>query len=114
MNININTYAASICSTYQVDSQGHTPCQAGNTCYNDWFLPAGNITTPAGQLNCLYTNKAAIGSLGGDYYWSSTEFPGDPYRYAWLQDFRSGVPDPGNKNNTNWVRCVRAFTPETL
>ena len=32
-------YGAQLCSAYEVDSQGNTPCQAGNACYNNWFLP---------------------------------------------------------------------------
>jgi len=35
--------------------------------YNDWYLPAIN------ELNCLYTNRSAIGGFTDDNYWSSTE-----------------------------------------
>ena len=48
-------YAAQLCSDYEVDSQGNTPCQAGNTCYSDWFPPA------ATQLAALYSNSVAVG-----------------------------------------------------
>lgn len=104
-------YAAQLCNNYQVDSQGHTPCQAGNTCYNDWFLPAGNNVAASGQLNCLFTNRAAIGGFLSVSYWSSTEFSGNPTNSAWRQDFSTGTEGGVSKNNSLRVRCVRAFTP---
>ena len=106
MNLNVNTYAAGICSTYQVDSQGHSPCQAGNTCYKDWFLPAGNNMT--GQLNCLYTKQGSIGGFASAFYWSSTGFNAT---LAWLQNFSGGGQSADVKSGTNGVRCVRGFIP---
>ena len=119
MNINVNTYAAGICSTYQVDSQGHSPCQAGNTCYNDWFLPAaqtifGVPANPTSQLDCLWFNRNLIGGFTGfPPYWSSTELIGTP-NVAWVDYFSNGqltVLDKEGINSNNLVRCVRAFTP---
>jgi len=104
-------YAAQICSNYEVDSQGNTPCQAGNTCYNDWFLPAGDNATVSGQLNCLYSNRVAIGGFLSGFYWSSTEFSANPSFSAWLQNFATSVQLGNLKPNTMIVRCVRAFTP---
>ena len=101
-------YAAKLCNDFEVDSQGNTPCEFGNTCYNDWFLPAGNNPTGTGQLNCLYTNLAAIGSFGSFTYWSSTE---DNSNNAWVQLFGNGFENDNNKSSTPRVRCVRAFTP---
>lgn len=43
-------YAAQLCNDFEIDSQGNTPCQAGNTCYNDWFLSAGSPNPPSEQL----------------------------------------------------------------
>lgn len=103
-----STYAAGLCSNYEVDSQGNTPCESGNTCYNDWFLPAGNNTGASGQLNCLYTNQATIGGFASYYYWSSTE---DTGYLSWLQYFSGGGQSLGNRSFTFRVRCVRAFTP---
>lgn len=100
--------AASICGTFQVDSQGNTPCQAGNTCFNDWFLPAGNNTSASGQLNCLYVNQSAIGGFSSAAYWSSTETNANN---AWSANFTNGSELTQIKNTTNRVRCVRAFTP---
>ncbi|RUR18737.1 DUF1566 domain-containing protein [Legionella sp. km535] len=104
-------YAAQLCNDFEVDSQGNTPCQAGNTCYNDWFLPAGNNLTASGQLNCLFTNRVAIGGISFDHYWSSTEFSGNPTFDAWFQDFSNGNQYVGGKSSVLRVRCVRAFTP---
>jgi len=101
-------YAAKLCSDYEIDSQGNTPCQVGNTCYNDWFLPAGNNLTASGQLNCLYTNRVAIGGFASTFYWNSTELDADS---ALIQSFSGGGQFFLDKNNTAQVRCVRGFTP---
>ena len=98
-------YAAQLCSTYQVDSQGNTPCQAGNTCYNDWFLPARN------QLAALYTNRVAVGGFANALYWSSTESSASPLTDAWINDFSIGNPVTIPKTQNLQTRCVRVFTP---
>lgn len=103
-----STYAALLCSNYEIDSQGNTPCESGNACYNDWFLPAGNNAGASGQLNCLYTNQATIGGFASTFYWSSTEVAALGARY---QDFSGGAQGNHHKNGTYRVRCVRAFTP---
>jgi hypothetical protein len=101
-------YAAQLCSNYEVDSQGNTPCEPGNTCYNDWFLPAGNNTTNSGQLNCLYDNQVAIGGFANAFYWSSTE---DDNANAWNQDLGGGGEGLPLKIDVYPIRCVRSFTP---
>ncbi|QIB25707.1 DUF1566 domain-containing protein [Legionella pneumophila] len=116
LGVPINTYAAGICSTYQVDSQGNTPCQPGNTCYDDWFLPAspadfGIPSTPTSQLDCLWFNRNEIGGFANAPYWSSTEFFTVPTNGAWRQDFVNGSIFPISKDITFRVRCVRAFIP---
>ena len=117
MNINVNTYAAGICSTYQVDSQGHSPCQAGNTCYNDWFLPAspddlfGIPADSTSQLDCLWFNRSVIGGFTGvTPYWSSTELTGAP-NVAWVEYFSNGQLTVLGRDVNNSVRCVRSFIP---
>ncbi|WP_396936714.1 midcut-by-XrtH protein [Mycolicibacterium sp.] len=104
-------YAALLCTNYEVDSQGNTPCQAGNACYNDWFLPAGDNLTATGQLNGLFTNRAAVGGFASALYWSSTEFSANPTILASLQEFATGSQTAAVKNLNARVRCVRAFTP---
>ena len=94
-----NIYAARLCAEYEVDSQGHTPCDAGNTCYSDWFLPAID------QLNCLYTNRNEIGGFSDNGYWSSTE---QNYYSSWYQIFIYGDEGPNSKAVPFKVRCVRS------
>lgn len=96
------TFAASACSLYEIDSAGNTPCQAGNACYNDWFLPA--LT----QLNCLYTNKVAIGGFSNIAYWTSTVLS---LFLAYYQEFAAGGTAGANRGNPLNFRCVRSFTP---
>lgn len=103
-------YAAKVCSDYEVDSQGNTPCIQGNACYTDWFLPAGNNLTPSGQLNCLYVNGGAINISDGDY-WSSTEAGFDPAHFVYIQNLDNGDQGEDDKNGFYRVRCVRQFTP---
>ena len=105
-------YAAQLCSDYNVDSQGNSPCQAGNTCYNDWFLPAGNNSTVSGQLYCLYTNRVAIGGFNTlQNYWSSTETTAFPAFDSFIVSLFDGSSASTGKNGNLPVRCVRAFTP---
>lgn len=91
-----------------MDSQGNAPCQAGNTCYNDWFLPALD------QLGCLMTNKASIGGFpSAGNYWSSSQHvvaSGAKY-YTYNDGLGTLNPAANNKNNSFQVRCARAFTP---
>ncbi|MDR3491540.1 MAG: Ig-like domain-containing protein [Gammaproteobacteria bacterium] len=94
-------YAARLCETYEIDSAGNTPCVGGNTCYNDWFLPAIN------QLSCLITNKNAIGGFNAVFYWSSTEYSSIPNFSAWFMSTYDGSQAAGNKIDPHAVRCVR-------
>lgn len=89
-SIDINTYAAGICATYE------------NEGFTDWFLPAKD------QLNCLYMNKQAVGGFFNDNYWSATEVDSS---YAWAQFLGSGPQDAVIKTFSYRIRCVRAFTP---
>lgn len=99
-------YAAQLCTNFEIDSQGNTPCQVGNACYDDWFLPAVD------QLNCLYVNQVAIGGFSTtNSYWASTEFSGFPTFAASYQFFGDGNQGVNNKDSLYYVRCVRAFNP---
>ncbi|MDF1683262.1 MAG: IPT/TIG domain-containing protein [Legionellaceae bacterium] len=102
-------YATQLCDDLQIDSEGNTPCEPGNTCYNDWFLPAGGNTTESGQLNCLYVNRAAIGEFLNELYWSSTTVNGNHTAFVWTQDFGNGDLFGRTKDTTQRVRCVRSL-----
>lgn len=97
---NPSNYAALFCSNYEIDSVGNMPCQAGNTCYTDWFLPA------IGQLACLRTNQAAIGGFSDQNYWSSNEFDQSKSLSLNIITNAPGFPD---KSTANAFRCVRAY-----
>jgi hypothetical protein len=99
------SYAAQLCSSYQIDSQGNTPCQVGNTCYSNWFLPASN------QLAALFANRIAVGGFSSASYWSSTEASVSPTNAASITSFASGAQVVDSKSNLRNVRCVRSFTP---
>ncbi len=98
-------YAAQLCADYEIDSQGNTPCQAGNACYNDWFLPA------QAQLATLYAQRIAVGGFAAGFYWSSTEFSANPGSSAVATDMAGGTTSGVGKNLVQKARCVRAFTP---
>ena len=76
--------------------------------YSDWFLPSKD------ELNLMYENigqgnALGLGNVGGfanSNYWSSTEYG---YYVSWFQIFNNGNQNNSNKNNTFYVRAVRAF-----
>lgn len=103
-----NTYAAGLCHNYEVDSQGNTPCQAGNECYKDWFLPARY------QLSCICTStNNHVPSLGFDWsklYWSSSQI--DDYNIYGYSVVGGVCSENGDNNPSIYpVRCARFFTP---
>lgn len=96
--------------------------------YSDWYLPAicemsydsnssgtgcGTSSTPLVQnMQSNLVDNSVINALSG-YYWSATEFSGDPQVVAWLQYFAGGGGSGQlvvNKDITAGVRCVRALT----
>jgi hypothetical protein len=68
--------------------------------YDDWFLPSKD------ELNLMYAQKTAIGGFASNYYWSSSEYTANG---AWFQFFRYGDQVFFNKDDTDYVRAVRAF-----
>ena len=68
----------------------------------DWFLPS------IGEAMLMYTNlrQAGVGGFVVDNYWSSTETYATN---AWVQDVSAGAQRYGGKDDTNYVRPVRAF-----
>jgi len=85
-------FAAKVCADYSVTVGGVT--------YGDWYLPSKY------ELNLLYLQKTAVGGFASAYYWSSTEVMA---YYACIQNFGSGFQNIQNKNNTYYVRAIRAF-----
>ena len=72
--------------------------------FTDWFLPSKD------ELNKMYTNlylaSPPLGGFSGDAYWSSSEHGADD---AWDQHFGYGGQHYDSKDNTTYVRPVRAF-----
>ncbi len=68
--------------------------------YSDWFLPNKE------QLNQLYVNRNAVGTMIDTYYWSSSE---SDVNNGWVHNFSSGQQISGSKANGSCVRAVRAF-----
>lgn len=66
----------------------------------DGFLPNKE------ELNLLFVQRSVVGSLGSDFYWSSSELSSN---FAWNQDFVSGNRFGRNKDSRLGVRAVRAF-----
>lgn len=100
------TYAAGVCDAYEIDSAGNTPCVGGNTCYNDWFLPAIN------QLSCLRSNRNQVGGFDKNNYWASTEDSAAPTTSAWYITFANSGHPPATDSKTSLyaVRCVRLIS----
>lgn len=96
-------YAAGVCAAYEIDSAGNTPCIGGNTCYNDWFLPAIK------QLNCMRDNRNQISGFTKDNYWSSTEDSIQSSTSAFYITFQnSGHPSAtASKTELYAIRCTR-------
>ncbi|MDR1507573.1 MAG: DUF1566 domain-containing protein [Treponema sp.] len=71
--------------------------------YDDWRLPT------QGELDLIYKNlrQKNLGGMGGDWYWSSTQY--GAHSYAWAQRFSDGNQGTIPKDNTGSVRAVRAF-----
>jgi hypothetical protein len=72
---------------------------------SQWFLPS------AKELNQMYIHKTTLEAVSGfsafsSRYWSSTEF--NSYN-AWVQYFYNGDQGYNSKDNTFFVRAVRAF-----
>jgi hypothetical protein len=91
-NTNTATSAAALADSYTVTVSG--------VVYDDWYLPSKD------ELEELFLRKATVGGFVGRFFWSSSEGSAS---LAWLQDFGNGNQGTNNKNNTYYVRPVRAF-----
>lgn len=91
--------------------------------FTDWYLPAicelgryVGINTNAGcgsNRPNLYTTLylKSLGGLANVKYWSSSEYTGNAIYSAWVQYFGWGDQYYDGKTLSNYVRCIRAFTP---
>jgi hypothetical protein len=103
-------------TTVIIDDQG-SGSHAASLCdelslngYTDWFLPSKD------ELNEMYLNKTTIDStailnsgsvfVNTVFYWSSSDYN---LSSAWLQYMGSGDLGFNLKNDSNYVRAVRAF-----
>ena len=66
----------------------------------EWFL--GSL----GEMKLMYDNLQGVGGFVAYYYWSSSE---RDQGGAWYQLFASGYQHYNSKDNTYYVRPVRAF-----
>lgn len=84
-------YAATLCADLETNG------------LSDWFLPSID------ELALMYLNlqKAALGSFGGVFFWSSSQH--SDYYYAKGQGFSDGRQSYDNKNGKYAVRACRAF-----
>jgi hypothetical protein len=89
-----STYAARLCSEFQVSIGGYT--------YGEWCLPSKY------ELNLMYIRKNIIGGMSTGLYWSSTEDGGSGS--AWVLDFSNGTFYSYDKWDPFYkVRCIRKF-----
>jgi len=102
-------------NTIDIEAGCTTPGTAADICanltlggYSDWFLPSkdelNEMYLNIGQGNALGLNN--IGGFSAYFYWSSTE---SNYDGAWEQDFNDGNQYNYYKDDTIYVRSVRAF-----
>ena len=72
--------------------------------YDDWFLPSKD------ELNEMYKNRATIGNLREDVYWTSSESTGT--ENVCEQTFHpvgKGKQDVMSRDSYAFVRPIRAF-----
>ena len=68
--------------------------------YDDWWLPS------KAELNVIWQNRVAIGSIADGWYFSSTE---SNAHYVWGQNFPSGEQKQLFKDNLPAIIAIRGF-----
>jgi uncharacterized protein (TIGR02145 family) len=74
--------------------------------YTDWYLPS---LDELGLLVQKYRDTMSSDFGGAFYYWSSTEYSGNPATEALYYNFTSGVYVNASKTQTAHVRAIRTF-----
>lgn len=95
-------------NTTAMNTQNSTASKAGTIALaysgpnnlSDWYLPSKD------ELNQLYLNKTTVGGFSSGSYWSSSEYDANN---AWFQGFDIGNRNYYYKDDTTYVRPVRAF-----
>lgn len=99
-------------------------CKQTISSYSDWYLPAicemgyGSYVCGSSSAPTLQNMQKSLIDTSGlsapaGYYWSSTEYSGDPQYFAWSEGFASGGgsnQDNNGKGSQRGVRCSRALT----
>ncbi len=71
--------------------------------YSDWYLPSKD------ELHKLYLNKAAIGGITNNIYWSSSENDEFDSWVEFLINLGGGAQYLDGKDHSHYVRAVRSF-----
>ncbi|TAF77707.1 MAG: DUF1566 domain-containing protein [Bacteroidetes bacterium] len=82
------SYAAQLCADLVLNG------------YSDWYLPS------TFELDAIYPNRIAIGNFFLANYWCSTELNSN---LAWVYNFSNSGYNTLDKNETHYVRAIRAF-----
>ena len=100
---NTNTIITSQGGTATSYAAGLARAYAGGG-YKDWYLPSKD------ELAKLYAMKQlGFGGFTGGDYWSSTEHANLNLNIAWNQRFLNGNQNYPFKDDTYYVRAIRAF-----
>ena len=67
---------------------------------SDWYLPSYD------ELDALYLTKATVGGFEAGIYWSSSEIGAS---YGWMRSFIGSSASSEGKQDTFYVRPIRAF-----
>ena len=102
-------------NTIDIEAGCSSPATAADICanlvlsgYTDWFLPSKDELNLMRQ-NIGQGNALGLGNVGGFanfFYWSSTDVDNQT---AWRQFFSNGAQLNDYKDNSFYVRAVRAF-----
>jgi len=97
-------HAAGLCDAFEIDSEDNTPCDIGNDCYDNWYLPA---SFEMADLSLQSTQRGGpiVGFTIANYQ-TSTE---DDANNAFVTTLNTGALVSESKAIPARVRCVREF-----